>query len=48
MDDELGALRESASSPFSGEVCLEVCLAPAWEFAGRGFVSHCLHLFLVS
>ena len=25
MDDELGALRESASSPSSGEVCLEVC-----------------------
>lgn len=24
-DDELGALRESASSPSSGEVCLEVC-----------------------
>ena len=25
MDDELGALRESAGSPSSGEVCLEVC-----------------------
>jgi hypothetical protein len=24
-DDKLGALRESASSPSSGEVCLEVC-----------------------
>jgi len=28
LDDELGALRESVSSPSSGEVCLEVCLAP--------------------
>jgi len=25
--NELGALRESASSPSSGEVCLEVCSA---------------------
>ena len=35
-DDELGALRESVSSPSSGEVCLEVC---------PEHVSLCLHLF---
>ena len=38
-DDELGALRESASSPSSGEVCLEVC---------SRLVSLCLHLFFIT
>ena len=37
--DELGALRESASSPSSGEVCLEVC---------SRLVSLCLHLFFIT
>jgi hypothetical protein len=36
MDDDLGALRESASSPSSGEVCLEVGLQAR---------SLCLHRF---
>jgi hypothetical protein len=36
MDDELGALRESASSPSLGEVCLEVY---------SRLCTLCLHLF---
>jgi len=35
-DDDLGPLRESARSPSSGEVCLEVC---------SRHCSLCLHLF---
>src|ERR1044072_3622978 len=38
-DDELGALRESASSPSSGEVCLEVY---------SEHFSLCLHLFFIT
>ncbi len=37
--NELGALRESASSPSSGEVCLEVY---------SRLVSLCLHLFFIT
>ena len=39
MDDDLGALRESARSPSSVEVCLEVC---------SRLVSLCLHLFFIT
>jgi len=39
LDDELGALRESVSSPSSGEVCLDVCLSTVFLSAFIHFLS---------
>ena len=39
LDDELGALRESVSSPSSGEVCLDVYLSTVFLSAFIHFLS---------
>jgi hypothetical protein len=38
-DDQLGALRESVSSPSSGEVCLEVCSTQCFSLPSSVFVA---------
>ena len=43
-DDELGALRESASSPSSGEVCLEVCSEHCFSLPSSVFYHICVEL----
>src|SRR6185369_1840398 len=43
-DDDLGALRESASSPSSGEVCLEVCSEHCFSLPSSVFYHICTEL----